>query len=58
MAKCSFCSKTIEPGTGLTYVRNDGKIFRFDARKCERAMITFSRDPRNVKWVTKAKDVQ
>ena len=58
MAKCSFCNKNIEPGTGVMYVRNDGKIFRFDAKKCESAMIKFSRDSRNVKWIKKDKEVR
>lgn len=56
MAKCSFCNQNIEQGTGLTVVRNDGKMFRFDSRKCEASMLKMNRDPRNMKWVTKRKE--
>lgn len=55
MAKCSFCNQAIEPGTGLTVIKNDGKIFRFDSKKCEASMIKMSRDPRKIKWVSKMK---
>jgi ribosomal protein L24E len=53
MAKCSFCNNTIETGTGLTVIRNDGKIFRFDSKKCETSMLDLHRDARKMKWITK-----
>jgi large subunit ribosomal protein L24e len=56
MAKCSFCGSQIEPGTGLAVIRNDGRILRFDNKKCETSMIEFRRDSRNTKWVTKKKE--
>ncbi len=55
MPKCSFCSRDIEIGTGVTLIRSDGKIFRFDSRKCEKSMMKFGRDPRDVNWVKKIK---
>lgn len=55
MAKCSFCGNQIEPGTGLMVIKNDGKMLRFDSKKCEKNMIKLGRDPRNIKWVTKRK---
>ena len=55
MSKCSYCSRNIEPGTGVMFIKNDGKIFRFDSRKCEKGMIKLKRDPRNVKWIKKMK---
>ena len=55
MAKCSFCSQSIEPGTGFTVIRSDGKMFRFDRKKCEVSMLEFGKDSRDTKWITKAK---
>jgi large subunit ribosomal protein L24e len=55
MSKCSFCSQNIEPGTGVTVIRNDGKIFRFDSRKCEVSMLKMGRDSRDTNWVRKMK---
>lgn len=45
----------METGTGVILVKNDGKILRFDSRKCEKSMVSFGRDPRNIKWVSKMK---
>ncbi|HDD04869.1 50S ribosomal protein L24e [Nanoarchaeota archaeon] len=53
--KCSFCGKEIEPGTGIMYVRNDGKIFYFCSSKCEKNMLKLGRKPKKVEWVRKGK---
>jgi large subunit ribosomal protein L24e len=53
MPKCSFCSSTLEPGTGVMLVRNDGKVFYFCSKKCERNMIRLRREPKDVRWITK-----
>ncbi|MBI5332882.1 MAG: 50S ribosomal protein L24e [Candidatus Aenigmarchaeota archaeon] len=50
MAKCSFCSKELERGTGKIVVRTDGKILYFDSRKCEKNLLKLGRDPNNYKW--------
>jgi large subunit ribosomal protein L24e len=55
MAKCSFCSRQIEPGTGMMIIRNDGKILRFDSSKCEKSMMKLGRDPRDITWIKKMK---
>ena len=55
MAKCSFCGKDIEKGTGLIYVRKDGKLYQFDKRKCEKNMLKLKRKPANIKWASKDK---
>ncbi|MCX6815989.1 MAG: 50S ribosomal protein L24e [Candidatus Aenigmarchaeota archaeon] len=55
MPKCSFCSKQIEQGTGMTVIKNDGKLLHFDSKKCQKSMLKLHRDPRNIKWVTKQK---
>ena len=55
MAKCSFCSATIEEGTGKMIVEKTGRIFYFDSSKCERALRKLGRDPRKFKWAGGAK---
>lgn len=50
MAKCSFCKKIIEAGTGLMYIEKTGKVFYFDKKKCEKNTLKLKRDPRNFKW--------
>ena len=53
--KCSFCNENIEPGTGVMFIRNDGKVFYFCGSKCEKNMLKLRREPKDVKWVTKKK---
>jgi len=53
--KCSFCKENIEPGTGLMFIKRDGKIFYFCSTKCEKNMLKLRREPKRVKWVTKKK---
>lgn len=55
MAKCSFCNKTIEKGTGIMFVKKDGKILQFDKRKCEKNMLKLNRKSTKFKWASKEK---
>lgn len=52
MVKCSFCGTEITRGTGLMYVKKDGKIFNFCARKCEVNSQKLGRNMRKVRWTT------
>ncbi|MGC9079276.1 MAG: 50S ribosomal protein L24e [Nanopusillaceae archaeon] len=46
---CSYCRNEIEPGTGLIYALNDGKVLYFCSRKCYRYW-EMKRDNRKYKW--------
>lgn len=46
---CHFCGKDINPGSGIMYVLNDGKILYFCSKKCLKSYEK-GRDPRKYKW--------
>jgi len=50
--KCSFCNKTIEPGTGKLYAKKDGTVFYFCSAKCENN-VALGRVTRRIKWARK-----
>lgn len=55
MAKCSFCSRVLEPGTGLMFVKKEGTVWHFCSSKCRKNMINLGRIPARVKWARQKK---
>lgn len=55
MVRCTFCDDDIERGTGIMFIKKDGKILHLCSKKCERNMLVLKRKPINVKWVQKKK---
>ena len=50
MAKCSFCNKNIESGTGHMYVLKSGKIMHYCTNKCFKNQNKLKRKSRDYKW--------
>lgn len=50
MVKCSFCRRTITPGTGKIFALNDGKVLHFCSNKCEKNQFKLGRKARFLKW--------
>jgi large subunit ribosomal protein L24e len=46
---CDFSGESIEPGTGIMYVRNDGAVLNFKDSKCEKNYF-MGREARNLEW--------
>ncbi|MBI2105269.1 50S ribosomal protein L24e [Candidatus Woesearchaeota archaeon] len=54
--KCSFCKKDIKSGTGKMFVRNDGRIYWFDKKKCEKNLLKLKRRAVKLKWTREKKE--
>ena len=51
--ECSFCSKQIEKGKGMLFVKKDGKVLEFCSSKCEKNLLKLKRNPLKKKWSRK-----
>lgn len=50
MARCNFCGKSIEKGTGKIFVYTSGKTVNFCSTKCEKNLLKLKRKPLNIRW--------
>lgn len=50
MVKCSFCGNDVEQGTGMMFVKKDGKVSYFCSMKCEKNTLKLGRRALNLKW--------
>ena len=50
MPKCSFSGEDLKPGTGIMFIKKDGKILWFKNSKCEKNFLKLRRVPRKVRW--------
>ena len=55
MVKCTFCGIIMPPGTGKLLARNNGDLFYYCSRKCEKNQTKLKRIPRNIKWTEEAR---
>jgi large subunit ribosomal protein L24e len=58
MARCSFCKKNIEKGTGKIYVLKTGRTLNFCSSKCEKNMLKLKRKPRTTKWTKEYEEIK
>lgn len=48
--KCTFTGKEIPPGTGVMYVKKDGKILWFGSSKAKKNMLGLKRKANKQPW--------
>ncbi len=41
--KCAYCSKEIEPGTGIMFVRKNGTIKYYCSNRCYKLAVIYGR---------------
>ena len=56
--RCTFCGIDIVQGTGMMYVKKDGKLMYFCSHKCEKNMLKLNRKPLRVQWTADYKKVK
>ncbi len=58
MVKCSFCGKTVTPGTGIVFVKKNGTILNFCSSKCMKNYLKLKRKPAKIKWTAKHRELR
>ena len=58
MARCTFCGKNIQKGTGTMFVFKSAKTAHFCSMKCHKNLIKLNRKPRNFKWTMASRQKQ
>ncbi len=48
--KCDFCGKDIRKGTGIMYVKSNGKIIYLCKHKCYINYLKLKRSPTKTNW--------
>jgi large subunit ribosomal protein L24e len=57
-AKCSYCQKNIERGTGKLLILRTGRMLYFCSGKCEAYSQKLGRNPVKLKWTRPEKPKQ
>jgi len=55
MTICTFCGENIALGTGTMYVKDDGRVFNFCGKKCQKNQLKLNRNPVHIKWTKRFK---
>jgi len=50
MLICSFCGNPLRKGTGLLFVKKDGKPFYYCSSKCKKNALGLKREGRKQNW--------
>lgn len=48
--QCDFCGYKVNPGEGITFIKNDGTILNFCTKKCREARLKYHKNPRKTRW--------
>lgn len=56
MPDCSFCGNLLRKGSGMLFVKKDGKPFYFCSSKCRKNSLGLKREGRKKRWTKSYKD--
>ncbi|MBI2564781.1 50S ribosomal protein L24e [Candidatus Woesearchaeota archaeon] len=55
MRNCSYCGEEIENGTGMMFVKKDGRVLNFCSSKCEKSTLKLKRQAKNYVWTSEGR---
>lgn len=58
MARCDFCKRRIEQGTGKKFIFKDGTQVNFCSSKCEKNTFTLKHKGRTTRWTDEAQKLK